>query len=94
MEDSAFFVSSTGTLVNKEVLAMPRHLWSSKVPLVCQRRFEQSRVEQQLWSEAYEQLVPEGRRRPLAAADSAVRGRKKRVQGLPVVSNSLGEKCA
>jgi hypothetical protein len=72
---------------------MPKRLGSAELPLVCQRRFEPSRVEQQLWSSAYEQLVPEGRR-PLAGADSAARSRRKQAQGVPVVGYSLEEKCA
>jgi hypothetical protein len=71
---------------------MPKRLWSPELPLVCQRRFEPSRVEQQLWSEAYEQLVPEGRR-SLASADSGRRCRKQ-AQEVPVVSHSQEEKCA
>jgi hypothetical protein len=71
---------------------MPRCLWSSELPLVCQRQFEPSRVEQQLWSEAYGQLVPEGRR-PLASADS-VRRCRKQAQEVPMVSHSQEEKCA
>jgi hypothetical protein len=72
---------------------MPKRLRSMELPLVCQRRFEPSRVEQQLWSAAYEQLVPEGRR-PLAGADSAGHCRSKQAQGVPVVSNFMEEKCA
>jgi hypothetical protein len=72
---------------------MPKNLWSAELPLVCQRRFEPSRVQEQLWSAAYEQLVPQGRR-PLGGADSAVPCRGKQASGVPLISDSVEEKCA
>ena len=72
---------------------MPKRLGSPELPMVCQRRFEPSHVEEQLWSEAYEQLVPQ-RRRPLAGTDSALGGQRKQAQEVPLISHSLREKCA
>lgn len=72
---------------------MPKRLRAGEPPLICQRRFERSRVEQQFWSEAYEQLVPEGRRSPVAG-DSGVPCRRKQVQGVPLSSDLMEGKCA
>lgn len=77
-----------------EVLAMAKRLGSSELPLVYQRGFEPSRVEAQLWSKAYEEVLPEPRRGPRKGADSAVPGSSRQAQKVPVVSHSLEEKCA
>jgi hypothetical protein len=61
-------------------------------PLVCQRQFEPSRVQQQLWSEAYEQVVPSCR--VPAGAGAAARRQPKAANGSPVVSSFPEERCA
>ena len=72
---------------------MPKRLESAKLPL-CQRRFERSRLEAELWSAAYQELVPEGRH-PVAGTDSAARGKPKPAQEeVPVVSYFVEEECA
>jgi len=67
---------------------------SADRPVVCRRRFEPSRVEQQLWSEAYEQVVP-----PCRPPDATSAGRRQHAANvLPVVSclapDLVQERCA
>ncbi len=71
---------------------MPKRLGSADPPLIYQRGFEPNRVEQQLWSEAYECLVPE-RRRPLAPGDVTVPCGKP-APGLALIHDSQEGKCA
>ena len=60
--------------------------------LVCQRRFEPSRVQQQLWSEVYERVVSQCR---VPAVSSATARRKpEAAHGSPVVSCFPEERCA
>ena len=68
---------------------MAKALGSAGPPLISQRGFEPSRIEQQLWSEAYEFLVPQ-RQRPLARVDSAEPCGK----GVSLISDSQEGKCA
>ena len=72
---------------------MPKRQGSAEPPLICQRRFEPSRVEQQFWSEAYEHLVPEGRRAPAKRPEAVpCPGRQKHAVSL--ISHSLEVNCA
>ena len=72
---------------------MLKHLHFVELPLVCQRQFEPSRVQEQLWSAAYEHLVAQGRP-PRTGADSAWQRRSQPAAGVPGVSNSSKEQCA
>lgn len=72
---------------------MPKRLRTAELPLVYQRRFEPSRVQEQLWSAAYEQLVPQ-QRRLRAGVDPAVHRRRQQVPAVPLVSESREEKSA
>jgi hypothetical protein len=72
---------------------MLKQLRSVELPLVCQRQFEPSRVQEQLWSAAYEDLVPQGRR-PRSGADSAWQRGSQPTAGVPCVSKSSKEQCA
>jgi hypothetical protein len=72
---------------------MSKRLRSAEPPLRCQRRFEPSRVEQQHWSEAYEQLVSEGRRTQ-AKRPATVAGPEKREQTVTLISDLLEGQCA
>jgi hypothetical protein len=72
---------------------MPKRLGSSDPPVISQRRFEPSRVEQQLWSEAYGCLVPE-RRWPLAQSASAMSCGKKPAREICPMSYSQEGNCA
>jgi hypothetical protein len=72
---------------------MPTRLRPTELPAVCHRRFEPSRIQEQLWSAAYEQLVPQGRRsRP--GPDSAGPRRTPQAAEVPFVSDSREEQCA
>ena len=72
---------------------MPKRPGSAVPPLIGQRRFEASRLERQLWSEAYEYLVPE-RRRPLARSDAAAPGGGQAAPGASPLYDSQEGKCA
>jgi hypothetical protein len=72
---------------------MLKRLRPVELPLVCQRQFEPSRVQEQLWSAAYEHLVPQGLR-PQAGADPAWQRRSQSAAGVPGVSKSRKEQCA
>ena len=72
---------------------MAKRLGSAELPLLCQRRFEPSRLEPELWSEAYQQLVPESRR-PQAGGDSAIPCCRKQAHAGSLGSYSLEGHCA
>jgi hypothetical protein len=73
---------------------MPKGLLSADQPLVCQRQFEPSRVQQQLWSEAYDRLLPQCRHPATGAATARRREKQVQVDGSPAVSCFLEERCA
>jgi hypothetical protein len=72
---------------------MPKRSSRADPPLICRRQFEFSRVQEQLWSEAYEQLVPGRALRP-ATPQAANRAREKHVNQSPEVSHRQGGLCA
>lgn len=71
---------------------MPKSSLSSDPPLVFKRQFEPSREQQQLWSEAYDRLLPS--RRIATTARAATQGKRKQVNESPVVSGFQEERCA
>jgi hypothetical protein len=73
---------------------MPKRSSRSDPPLVCRRQFEFSRVQEQLWSDAYVQLVPERARRRTKSPQTASQPREKHVNQAPGVSQYQGGLCA
>jgi hypothetical protein len=71
---------------------MPHAKRSPDPPLICQRRFEAHRMQQELWAEAYQQLVPQ-RRQHRQAAGVVRRGRKP-VNGSGETSTFPNGRCA
>jgi hypothetical protein len=72
---------------------MAKRLGSGERLLICERQFEPSRMQQQLWSDAYEQLVSEGRR-PKTKRDSPVPCGGKEARRVSLNSYSREGKCA
>jgi hypothetical protein len=72
---------------------MPKRLGSAERLLIYQRRYEPSRVQQQFWSEAYEQVVPAGRR-PQAKRDAPASCGGKEARQVSLTSDSREVKCA
>jgi len=72
---------------------MPKRQGSAEPPLLCQRRFEPSRVEQRFWCEAYEHLVPEGRRAQ-ASRPAAVSCPGSQEQAVSLLLDSVEVHCA
>jgi hypothetical protein len=70
---------------------MPKASRSPDPPLVCQRQFEPHRMQHQLWSKAYEQLVPQGRHRP---EETTVRRGKKLADASDEASGFPKGRCA
>ena len=71
---------------------MPKRLRSAERLVTCERRFEPSRVQQRLWAEAYEEVVPEGRR-PQTKRDSPVACGGKEARRVSLTSDSREGKC-
>jgi hypothetical protein len=72
---------------------MARRGSTSDPPLRCSRHFENHRLEQQLWSEAYAQLVPPPLR-PTTTRVGTLAGKKTYVGELAAHSQPRGGICA
>jgi hypothetical protein len=73
---------------------MPRTGRPAAPPLLCRRTFEPSRVQQQLLSEAYAQVVPTLGRRPATAAEPELPLTGAAAAQSPISPISCGGCCA